>query len=106
MENRDNFDKEMSEVLVDAILKFEFLRVKASSPVMLQFSNSETSSTGKIFCTNLDVASLTVNNNFSFCQKVLQFLFCIITPDLTLSYMSTKIGYVRSTTLPCHHWNT
>lgn len=46
MENRDNFDEELSEVLVNAVLKFEFLRVKACSPIMLQFSDSETSSSG------------------------------------------------------------
>lgn len=58
METRDNFDEEMSEVLVDGILKFEFLRVKASSPITLQCSNSEINSTGRNFCTNSNLTSL------------------------------------------------
>lgn len=46
MEYRDNFDDKLSDVLVDAVMKFEFLRVKAGSPVILQFSDSGTSSAG------------------------------------------------------------
>lgn len=105
IETRDNFDEETSEVLVDGILKFEFLRVKASSPITLQCSNSEINSTGRNFCTNFNLTSLALGIIF-FSLQVLQFLFYIITPDSTLLFMSSKIGCKRNTTLHCHRWNT